>query len=220
MSDKTTMARVTRITIGPETIRTPWTQAVVNGVMPLRYRITAIAMMPGEVAPVELDIYTPAGVWKRGEKTQKDALPMLPKNVEGIVQPIKFEEWVDKRQEYGAYPIIEDDMFIGPMGFEIDGVKYEAPIEAMEMFLSKGDGWRVALPAGSIEFRKEGDGIKMSQWTDKESGFVHRRIKAKVIGFDLSWLTPPPQREECVITARLAHKRVTTELLGKPKWVR
>lgn len=218
--ENTTTARITCITIGPDWLRTPWTHAVASGVMPLRYRITAITVMPGEIAPVELDIYTPAGVWKRGEKTQKDALPMIPKDIEGVVQPVEFNEWVEKRSEYGAFPIVEDGVFIGPMDFEINGIKYDTPTEALEMFLSKGDGWRVALPEGSIEFRKEGDKVKMSEWTDKASGFIHKRIKAKVIGFDMSWLTPPPQREECMVTARLAHKRVLTEALGKPKWVR
>ena len=221
-TENKTVARISRITMAPDSFRVPWTTQVVNGRMSLRYRITATATVPGVDTPVEIDIYTAAGVWLKGEHTERNPLPMLGDDIEGAVSPVDFDVWADKRREFGAFPKFDaEGKFIGMMSFRVGGVEYTPPVEAGELFLSKGDGWRVLIPDGALVIVRDKDKVKTTSWTDKFTKVTHVRTHAKVVGFDMSWLSPPPQRVISVVTARAAHKRAVIDVLGEaPEWVR
>ena len=207
--------------MGPDTFRKSWVTQVVEGRMSLRYTITATAAVAGVGELCEVTAYMHAGVWTP-EHTERIALPMFDKDIEGVVKELSFDEWDSKYSQFGAYPMHDaSHAFVGAMPFTLAGVEYVPPVESCELFLGKGDGWRIEIPDGAMHTLRDKDGgVKTSKWTSAQ-GIEVVRTQMGVRGFDVAWLLPPLERVVSVVTARAAHRREELKVLGeKPCWVR
>ena len=207
--------------MAPDTFRAPWWEQVVEGRISLRYAITAVAVVPGVDTLCEITAYMHAGVWTAEEGTKRIPLPMFSADVATVAKERSFEEWDEKFSKFGAFARFDEaHEFVDVMPFTIDGKEFTPPVVACELFLGKGDGWRMDIPEGHLHAIMVDGKPKMSTWKDA-AGLEVVRTHMGVKGFDVAWLTPPPERIPSVITIRAVHRKREINLLGtKPMWVK
>lgn len=225
MTNEAIVAKIAYVKQSPKALDTPWTHQVAKGYLEVQYVITVVAVVPGLAAPVEANIYTPAGVWHKEDEgaMKRVMLPLFEGDVQGVVTPVDFNEWAEKRSEYGAFPEFNAaGELLGMMPFKLGGIEYDTPLEAYAAFICKGGGWSISIPKEALEIAKNKDGSPLvREWTDKKTKVVQQRIPAKVRGFELSWFVPPTERVAVNYSLRAAFRRAEVESLGeKPTWVR